>query len=84
MFGLLLLFADDIKLFLKISMWSDGLKLQAYLTYSFLWSLSNDLPLSLEKCSYITFSRDSSFIVNDYEVSGTFLLRVNLIYDSGI
>ena len=84
MFSLLLLFADGIKLFLKLTALSDCQKLQADLVNLFHWSLMNDLPFNVEKCSFITFSRSSLITEYDYVLDGTFLQRVKLIKDLGI
>ena len=84
MFASLLLFADDIKLFLKILMAADCLKLQANLAILFQWSLLNDLPVNVDECSSITFSKSSLYIVNDYVIGGASFPRVHSIKDLGI
>ena len=39
---------------------------------------------NVDKCSFITFSRSSSYIINDYIIDGASLPRVHFIKDLGI
>lgn len=84
MFSSMLLFADDLKLYRKITDLADCLKLQADLTALFSWSIQNDLPFNIKKCSFISFTRSSSFVAFEYNLDGTALQRVNLIKDLGV
>ena len=79
-----LLFADDIKLFLKIASASDCLLLQADLDTFCIWAQKLNLTLNTEKCHVMSFSRNRSPISHSYSLIDTPVNRVTLIKDLGI
>jgi Reverse transcriptase (RNA-dependent DNA polymerase) len=79
----LLIFADDMKLFLKIKSPSDCNLLQADLQRLIEWSDSLGLPLNISKCSIMSFFRRSSPYIFPYFISNTSLNRVDSIRDLG-
>lgn len=82
----ILLFADDIKLFSKISSLDDVHKLQMDINTIFNWCERNDLKLNREKCYFISFSRkqEASQLLNGYTFNGAFISKVNFIRDLGV
>ena len=70
-FSNILLFADDIELYLEISNVQDCLKMQSDLYNLINWCNANLLFLNFEKCLAISFSRSANHIVFNY------LLKIN-------
>ena len=84
-FSKILLFADDIKLFLEISCERDCLRVQSDLNNIMEWCKANLLFLNFEKCLTISFSKHSNNIVFNYSFnSNSICKRVNTIKDLGI
>lgn len=79
----LLMFADDVKIFLSNSCVDDGHRLQDDLDGFTAWCELNCMDLNLGKCKHMCFSR-SSFSVFDYELCGSRLLSVDSFVDLGI
>ena len=79
-----LLFADDLKLFYNIASLSDAIRLQSDLNNLLSWSLTNCLPLNINKCFAMTFMKCINHIAFSYSLSGTFLQKVNTIKDLGV
>ena len=50
----------------------------------FQWSILNDLPFNIRKCSFISFTRSSTYLDFNYDIFGKILSRVNVIKDLGI
>jgi hypothetical protein len=48
------------------------------------WSNNNDLPLNINKCSSISFTRNHNILTFNYSISNTTLNRVTSIKDLGI
>jgi hypothetical protein len=65
----LLIFADDMKLYLRINSLSDCLQLQADLDRLVTWGESLGLSLNIQKCSVMTFSRLHSSITFPYSIN---------------
>jgi len=80
----ILLFADDAKLFSPIESLSDAVNLQSNLDKLVRWSKQNCLPLNINKCSIITFTRLHKPILFNYSIDHKTLTRVNHIRDLGI
>jgi hypothetical protein len=79
-----LIFADDLKLFRKISSIHDCLALQNDLNNIVNWLISIGLHFNIEKCKSMTFSRSHSIIKYSYQISGSSLVSVNTNKDLGI
>ncbi|XP_055604927.1 uncharacterized protein LOC129753156 [Uranotaenia lowii] len=79
-----LLYADDLKIFLVINSQSDCLELQRFLDTVVNWCANNLLVLSVAKCCIITFGRRKNPFVYDYNVMGEQLHRVEEIKDLGV
>lgn len=78
-----LLFADDIKIFLKIHSPSDCLKLQSDLNSFSEWTQDIGLTLNISKCHIITFSRKRQQIFHSYHLNDIQLERVYAVKDLG-
>lgn len=68
-----LVFADDIKLFLRIDSSRDCDLLQSELNALVFWSKQLGLELCIPKCYYMSFTRSHSPIRHDYLIDGTSL-----------
>ena len=77
-------FADDCKLFHVIGNIEDAMNLQLDLHAVFEWSVRNRLPLNINKCKVMSFSRHAGFFDAAYEISDEGLLRVSTIKDLGV
>jgi hypothetical protein len=82
-FTKVLLFADDIKIFLKISFPSNCHKLQSDLNSFNTWTQAVGLTLNINKCHIMTFSRKRQPIFHPYLLSDTMLERVFAVKDLG-
>lgn len=79
-----LLYADDTKIYRVVQSSDDCAKLQQDL-YSFERFCSNNcMPLNLDKCYVITFSRKFHPIKYNYSISGRNIARVDFIRDLGV
>lgn len=76
----LLCFADDMKLFLKISAITDCFYLQDDLDNFVAWSESLGLSLNINKCRFMTFTRRRTPISFSYTINGTNLFLLSLAY----
>lgn len=79
-----LFYADDLKIFRKISNSQDCSLMQLEINKLSKWCLLNRMELNSSKCKIITFSRKKSPILHPYFISRSPLLRVNLINDLGV
>jgi hypothetical protein len=79
----ILMFADDVKLFLSYKSQSDALLLQNDLNRLVEWCKINCIMLNLNKCKQISFSR-SRFHVFNYAINSYNLDIVESIVDLGI
>jgi hypothetical protein len=76
-----LFYANDMKLFLPISVFQDCLKIQSDLNNMSEWCDKNSLLLNVGKCKTITFARSRQF---SYTLGGTVLDLVSSINDLGV
>lgn len=79
-----LLFADDLKLYLRISTVADCHLLQEMLHLVMDWCVKNYMSLNLDKCICITFNRNTSPIMFNYELANTQLNRTSMMRDLGV
>lgn len=79
-----LFYADDLKIFHRISCSSDSDKIQNDLNTLNRWCTRNAMRLNIDKCHVITFTRNKSILCNNYYISDAPLSRVNHIRDLGI
>jgi hypothetical protein len=79
-----LLYADDIKIFLKIETLSDCLLLSNELIQFNHWVHALGLSLHISRCNVISFSRSRNPIHHPYLLNNIMLQRASLIKDLGI
>jgi hypothetical protein len=79
-----LIYADDTKIYKKITCPADAMNLQADLDKFFYYCSANQLFLNISKCQTITFSRSTKPIFFDYKLNGTTLKKCNEIRDLGV
>ena len=79
-----LLLADDLKMFRRVSSNYDCYLLQKDINEFYNWSACNNLPINLDKCHVMTFSNKNFVITNNYTISSTVLKRVHYFKDLGI
>jgi len=79
-----LLFADDMKLFFKITCPRDCVILQTSLSAVYRWCKENSMDLNVSKSCVITFSRIKQPLVLDYRVGGASLPRSEVVKDLGV
>lgn len=79
-----LIYADDLKLFLPVTTINDCIRLQYLLDKFVTWCRINKLTVSIEKCTVTTFHRILTPIVYDYQIDGTSLNRSNRVSDLGV
>lgn len=82
----LLLFADDLKLFLKINSLEDALQLQKDIDTIYDWCLANNLRLNINKCYVMSYTRRREVNLQyfNYNINGSSLIKVNAIRDLGV
>lgn len=69
-YALVLLFADDLKLILKITSITDARNLQKDIDQLHLWCVLNKLHLNLRKCYIMTYSRNAEIRDYEYTIDG--------------
>lgn len=79
-----LLFADDLKIFSKISEPSDCAYLQRQLQNLQEWCENNRLALNIDKCSTMSFTRKASTIQYRYHINRAELGQCENIRDLGV
>lgn len=79
-----LLYADDLKIFLKIENLEDCAQLQGNLNRIHSWASRNRLPINIQKCEVMTFSLSQSPIEFNYSVGGIVLRRPETLTDLGV
>jgi hypothetical protein len=77
-------FADDLKIFKKISDLDDSLVLQNNLNKVIKWCKVNGMSLNASKCSMISFFKSKTSFVFNYEIGCDMLERKSLIRDLGV
>lgn len=82
----ILLFADDLKIFMKIKNMNDARILQSDIQTIIDWCRRNILGLNVSKCYLLSFTRrhDVTFQYFNYNINGNTLTRVNTMKDLGI
>lgn len=82
----ILLFADDLKIYLKICSQEDARKLQRDIDTIANWCRANNLELNIAKCNVMSFTRrtEATFQFFNYNINSTTLNRVQLIKDLGV
>lgn len=83
-FAKCLMFADDVKLFLKVSNLSDCFNLQQDLKNFQTWCDSNNLHLNIGKCCVMSYSKSHSHIIYNYLLNDVTLTRKTEVKDLGI
>lgn len=78
------LFADDFRLYKKISCIEDCQRLQSDIDAICKWSADNELLFNLDKCKIITFTLLKKPITYDYTMEGRKLIRVEEMRDLGV
>ena len=80
----ILMFADDVKLYRRISNFNDCYELQLDLMQLYKWCVSNNLELNINKCKVLTYTRKQSYPKYGYAINMDLLERVDSIIDLGI
>lgn len=80
----ILLYADDCKLFRKISDVNDCLKLQNDIDTLTQWCENNCLPLNAAKCCCLSFTRKINPINSEYFIHSTKITRTTHFKDLGV
>ncbi|KYB24594.1 hypothetical protein TcasGA2_TC030943 [Tribolium castaneum] len=80
----ILLFADDLKLYMEINSFQDSEILQECLKTLNIWCDKNRLQLNLAKCCVVSFTKKQNIINYPYEISNSVLNRVITVKDLGI
>lgn len=79
-----LLFADDLKIYLRITSIEDCIILQNELDRVVAWCTNNSLKLNVSKCKYLTFTRKLQFVRFNYNVNGNIIERCTEFKDLGV
>ena len=81
---MVLLYADDLKMYFPVRSSKDSLRLQGFLSVFNLWCSLNCLSLNVSKCSVISFTRARTPLWFNYVLSDTSLPRSETARDLGI
>lgn len=84
LFSNFLMFADDLKFYMKIRSTEDCLKLQSDLDRLSRWCDFSGMELNVEKCHLIVFSRSRNPIEQVYRINGASLDILSQIKDLGV
>ena len=79
-----LIFADDVKLYRRITNFNDCYNLQQDLTQLSRWCITNKLELNTNKCKIVSYTRKYSYPKFDYAIYNDVLERVESITDLGV
>lgn len=79
-----LLYADDLKIFLKVKSLVDFLHLQEDLDVIGSWCCENLLDINISKCKHVCFSKSRNPILNSYSINNVGLNTVDEIMDLGV
>ena len=79
-----LLYADDLKIYLKVDNLHDCYQLQTNIDNLVLWCNNNRLFLHLNKCYLVTYSRKLSPIVHEYFANNKKIDRCSFFKDLGV
>ncbi|XP_075158149.1 uncharacterized protein LOC142231426 [Haematobia irritans] len=80
----ILLYADDLKLYMRISSISDIRRLQEDLNSLADWCSSNFLTINVGKCRKISFYKCKNPVFYDYKLNGYSIERVEEVKDLGV
>lgn len=82
----ILIFADDVKIFLRIDTLEDARKLQNDINTTLDWCNNNKLNINVNKCFIMSFThrREITFQYFNYNINGRTLNRVNSMRDLGV
>lgn len=81
---LFLLFADDMKIYIKIKSLEDSVQLQSDIDSLCKWCDENDLILNISKCHFFAFSNRIIQLQPTYTMRGITLSKMSTIKDLGI
>lgn len=79
-----LLYADDLKLFLRIRSMADVLNLQSDLSRISQWCSDNLLDINVSKCCKVSFGKCRNFMLFDYVINGITLKSNEEKLDLGV
>lgn len=79
-----LLFADDLKIFIRVASVQDCIDLQDDLNRLFSFCAENSLFLNASKCGVVSFTRNKHPIVFPYSIGGAVLSRMDRVRDLGV
>lgn len=79
-----LLFADDLKIFARISSTEDAAILQSQIDSLSEWCAANCMDLNIEKCQIMRFYRSNNPIIFNYSLLGVKLPTVEAVRDLGV
>ena len=79
-----LLFADDLKIYIRIESNMDCSLLQNDINNLNQWTLQNKLYLNISKCFIMTYTRRKSPIIYNYKIKDRDLARVETMRDLGL
>lgn len=78
------IYADDMKIFKKITSMGDATLLQSDLNNFFSWCTINNLLLNVSKCAQVTYSRRSINFNFTYSINNSNLSKTQSIRDLGV
>lgn len=79
-----LLYADDLKIYVRVTSLSDVIRLQTDINALFRWSVNNKIKLNVKKCYFMPFSNKISPIFPIYIMNNAPLNEVTSIRDLGV
>lgn len=79
-----LLFADDLKLFMKVRNRDDSLLLQEDINNVLAWSESNKLSFNINKCVVVTFTKAKTPLREGYSLGDVKIPRAGTVKDLGV
>ena len=79
-----LAYADDIKLYRRISADEDVGLLQRDLDVMSEWCEANNLRLNIAKCCYVNYTRKQNIFESIYSINGTFISQQTSMRDLGV
>ena len=83
-FSKCIIYADDVKLFSRVSTPMDSSKLQRDLDSLVRWSTENGLPFNVSKCKVMHFRRARTCTEFNYTINGSILEKVDETKDLGV
>lgn len=79
-----LMYADDIKVYMKIKNPRDSINLQADLDKLGVYYAENRIGINISKCSYISFTRKKYANLFDYKINNVVINKLNSVRDLGV